>query len=126
MVGIEDREYKEDKVECKFNFSTIEINILFISGWSNVYGYNMGCLKNYVMREPLVDTVDKRQICTDHFPLKTFDLKTMTINDIGIDSQFRLRALRDDYIHAFVIYFIAEFTACPQRTVISTGKMIRK
>jgi hypothetical protein len=30
----------------------------------------MGCLKNYVMREPLVDTVDKRQICTDHFPLK--------------------------------------------------------
>jgi protein arginine N-methyltransferase 1 len=86
----------------------------------------MGCLKNYVMREPLVDTVDKRQICTDHFPLKTFDLKTMTINDIGIDSQFKLRALRDDYIHAFVIYFIAEFTACPQRTVISTGKMIRK
>ncbi len=30
----------------------------------------MGCLKNYVMREPLVDNVDKRQICTDHFPLK--------------------------------------------------------
>ena len=30
----------------------------------------MGCLKNYVMREPLVDTVDKRQICTDHFALK--------------------------------------------------------
>ena len=22
------------------------------------------------MREPLVDNVDKRQICTDHFPLK--------------------------------------------------------
>ncbi len=30
----------------------------------------MSCLKNYVMREPLIDTVDKRQICTDHFPLK--------------------------------------------------------
>jgi len=40
------------------------------SGWSNVYGYNMGCLKNYVMREPLVDTVDRRQICTDHVSLK--------------------------------------------------------
>ena len=30
----------------------------------------MSCLKNYVMREPLVDTVDKRQVCTDHVPLK--------------------------------------------------------
>ncbi len=43
---------------------------IYLQGWSNVYGYNMGCLKNYVMREPLVDTVDKRQICTDHFPIK--------------------------------------------------------
>lgn len=70
MVGIEDRDYKEDKVECKLNLLR---NLLFgkeTSGWSNVYGYNMGCLKNYVMREPLVDTVDKRQMCTDHFPLK--------------------------------------------------------
>jgi len=105
MVGIEDRDYKDDKVEW----------------WSNVYGYNMGCLKNYVMREPLVDTVDKRQICTDHYPLKTFDLKTMSINDINIDTKFRLHALRDDYIHAFVTYFLVEFTACPQKIVINTA-----
>jgi len=105
MIGIEDREYKEDKVEW----------------WSNVHGYNMGCLKNYVMREPLVDTVDKRQICSENYPLKTFDLKTMTINDIGIDSNFRLRALRDDYIHAFVAYFVVEFSACSNRTVINTA-----
>jgi len=105
ITGIEDREYKEDKVEW----------------WSTVYGYNMSCLKNYVMREPLVDNVDKRQICTDHFPLKTFDLKTMTVNDINVSGKFRLRALRDDYIHAFVTYFVAEFTACPQRTVINTA-----
>ncbi len=31
MVGIEDREYKEDKVECKFNFSTIEKLIYYSS-----------------------------------------------------------------------------------------------
>ncbi len=51
--------------------NSIQLKVFFFfQGWSNVYGYNMGCLKNYVMREPLVDTVDKRQICTDHFPLK--------------------------------------------------------
>lgn len=52
---------------------------LFILGWSSVYGYNMACLKNYVMREPLVDTVDKRQICTDHFPLKVQQTENLLI-----------------------------------------------
>jgi protein arginine N-methyltransferase 1 len=45
----------------------------------------------------------------------------MTINDINLDATFRLRALRDDYIHAFVTYFLVEFTACPQKTVINTA-----
>ena len=46
----------------------------------------------------------------------------MTVNDINIDSKFQLRALRDDYIHAFVTYFVVDFTACSQRTYINTGK----
>lgn len=73
MVGIEDRDYKEDKVECKIHsiVSTFFfVKQIFALGWSSVYGYDMGCLKNYVMREPLVDTVDRRQICTDHVALK--------------------------------------------------------
>lgn len=45
----------------------------------------------------------------------------MTVDDINIDTTFQLRALRDDYVHAFVTYFVVEFTACSQRTVISTG-----
>ena len=45
----------------------------------------------------------------------------MTVNDINVDAKFQLRALRDDYVHAFVTYFIAEFTACSQKTAISTG-----
>jgi len=45
----------------------------------------------------------------------------MSINDINIDTIFQLRALRDDYIHAFVTYFLVEFTSCPQKTIINTG-----
>lgn len=47
----------------------------------------------------------------------------MTVNDINVDAKFQLRALRDDYVHAFVTYFIAEFTACSQKTAISTGRI---
>lgn len=46
----------------------------------------------------------------------------MTVNDLNIDTKFRLQALRDDYIHAFVSYFVVEFSACSQRTAINTGK----
>jgi hypothetical protein len=54
-----------------------QLKLFYLStGWSNVYGYNMSCLKNYVMREPLVDTVDKRQVCTDHYPLKVSSFLT--------------------------------------------------
>ncbi len=48
----------------------------------------------------------------------------MSINDINIDTKFRLRAFRDDYVHAFVEYFLLEFSSCQQRTVINTGKKI--
>lgn len=48
----------------------------------------------------------------------------MTVDDINIDANFRLRALREDYIHAFVTYFIAEFTACSQKTFINTGEIM--
>ncbi|CAF3079989.1 unnamed protein product [Rotaria sp. Silwood2] len=36
-------------------------------------------------------------------------------------TKFRLSALRDDYIHAFVTYFVVEFTACPQQIAINTA-----
>lgn len=48
----------------------------------------------------------------------------MTVDDINIDATFQLRAMRDDYIHAFVTYFVVEFTACSQRTYINTGKTL--
>lgn len=68
-LGLKIEITKKIKSNVSTNENTIKTHQRF-AGWSNVYGYNMSCLKNYVMREPLVDTVDKRQICTDHFPLQ--------------------------------------------------------
>ena len=75
-LGLKIAIIKKIKLNVWFsNFIKFQI-FHFFPGWSNVYGYNMSCLKNYVMREPLVDTVDRRQICTDHFPLQVkFDLE---------------------------------------------------
>jgi hypothetical protein len=46
MVGIEDGDYRAEKIDW----------------WSNVYGFNMQCLGKVALLEPLVDVVDPNQV----------------------------------------------------------------
>lgn len=50
ICGIEDEDYKEDK----------------INWWGNVWGFNMSCIRELALLEPLVDSVDNKNVCTDH------------------------------------------------------------
>lgn len=38
-------------------------------GWESVYGFDMSCVKEMALKEPLVDTVDQQQIVGSHCPL---------------------------------------------------------
>lgn len=33
-----------------------------VSGWENVYGFDMSCIKEVAIKEPLVDVVDPKQL----------------------------------------------------------------
>jgi len=46
ITGIEDRQYKDDK----------------INWWENVYGFNMNAIRNVAISEPLVDCVEPKQV----------------------------------------------------------------
>lgn len=35
------------------------------SGWENVYGFDMSCIKDVAIKEPLVDVVDPKQLVTN-------------------------------------------------------------
>ncbi|XP_040964523.1 probable protein arginine N-methyltransferase 1 [Gossypium hirsutum] len=54
LTAIEDAESKDNKIEF----------------WNNVYGFDMSCIKKQAMMEPLVDTVDQKQIVTNCHLLK--------------------------------------------------------
>jgi protein arginine N-methyltransferase 1 len=105
IAAIEDAEYKEDKI----NF------------WDNVYGFNMSCIKNLAIYEPLVDVVDAKQVMTGASRLYTIDIQTVKIEDLAFQVPFRLVANRDDYCHAFVVYFDIEFSKCLKPVYFSTG-----
>jgi len=105
IMGIEDAEYKEDKI----NF------------WDNVYGFNMSCIKKQALQEPLVDVVDANQAMTSISKLLTIDINTVKIEDLTFKVPFRLQATRDDFCHAFVVYFDIEFSKCHKKVYFSTG-----
>ncbi|XP_043810938.1 protein arginine N-methyltransferase 1.1-like [Manihot esculenta] len=109
LTAIEDADYKEDKTEF----------------WNNVYGFNMSCIKKQAIMEPLVDTVDQKQIVTDCQLLKIMDICQMVSGDASFTVPFKLVAERDDYIHALVAYFDVSFTKCPKLMGFSIGPRSR-
>lgn len=94
ICGIEDRQYKDDK----------------INWWDDVYGFNMSCIRKVAITEPLVDVVDKKQVCTNTAMVKEIDLYTVSVANLAFESDFTLNVRRDDYIHALVAYFNIEFS----------------
>ena len=67
VTAIEDAKYKEDKIHF----------------WDNVYGFKMDRIKKIAITEPLVDTVDGRQVVATHCKIHEFDLMTITKEQAG-------------------------------------------
>jgi protein arginine N-methyltransferase 1 len=94
ICGIEDSEYKQTKI----NF------------WDSVYGFDMSCIKKIALTEPLVDTVEAQQIATRVCSFKSIDISTCTKDDLAFSVPYRFQATRNDFIHAFVVYWDCGFT----------------
>merc|ERR1712228_1035835 len=105
VCAIEDRQYKDDK----------------INWWDNVYGFDMSAIRKVALSEPLVDVVEAKQVVTDSCLVKQFDLSTVTVEELNFTAPFEIRARRNDYVHAFVAFFTVDFSACHKRTGFSTG-----
>lgn len=105
LCAIEDAEYREDKI----NF------------WDNVYGFDMSCIKNMALTEPLVDTCDPKQVMSDSYPILHVDLYTVTKEELDFSSTFKVKINREDYCHALVAYFSVEFSKSHTKIGFSTG-----
>ncbi|NXD46802.1 ANM1 methyltransferase, partial [Copsychus sechellarum] len=49
------------------DFCLFAPNVHFLphQGWENVYGFDMSCIKDVAIKEPLVDVVDPKQLVTN-------------------------------------------------------------
>jgi protein arginine N-methyltransferase 1 len=105
IAGIEDGDYKEEKIEW----------------WRSVYGFDMTCIRDMAMLEPLVDTVQSDAVNTDAYPLMTIDITTVKKEDLTFAAPFSIKFKRQDYCHAYVVYFDIEFSHCHKPVKFSTG-----
>merc|ERR1719259_1523095 len=65
ITGIEDRQYKDDK----------------INWWDDVYGFDMSSIRKVAISEPLVDSVDHKCLVTSNCLIKEIDILTVKRND---------------------------------------------
>jgi len=103
--AIEDGTYKDEKIHF----------------WDNVYGFNMSCIKEMALLEPLVDTVPPTSVCSTYAPILTIDIMSVKVSDLTFTAPFSVRFTRDDYCHALVAYFDVQFSACHKNITLSTA-----
>jgi len=105
VCAIEDREYREDKIDF----------------WDSVYGFDMSCIKEMALVEPLVEVCDPHQVISDAYNILDIDLYTTTKEELDFTSKFELRFSRDDYCHALVSFFTVDFSKSHTKIRFSTG-----
>ncbi|KXZ56601.1 hypothetical protein GPECTOR_1g540 [Gonium pectorale] len=109
LCAIEDGDYKHDKIEF----------------WDNVYGFNMSCIRQLAIAEPLVDVVEPDQIATSIQTVVSVDISTMRKEDATFEVPFSLSLSRNDYVHALVGFFDVQFTRGHKTLGFSTSPRSR-
>ena len=62
-----------------------------INYWDNVYGFDMSCIKETAMLEPLVDEVSGEAIVSSTDKVITIDIMTCTTKDLEFKVPFELK-----------------------------------
>lgn len=105
VTAIEDAEYMNEKIHF----------------WDNVYGFDMSCIKEIAILEPLVDSVESESVVTNTSELLAIDIGTVRVEELTFESSFSLTAKRNDFIHALVAYFDVDFDCCHKKIHFGTG-----
>jgi len=73
--------------------------------WDEVYGLDMSNMREPVLHEPLVDTVDASYILTQPEIILNLDLMTVDLNYSNFTYNFQLKVTKDGHFCSIVAYF---------------------
>ena len=87
VQALEDAEYKEEKIHF----------------WDNVYGFDMKCIKEVALAEPLVDTVEQSAVVSNSCTVLEVDIMTVRKEDLDFKANFSVRTTPSTSRTAFSI-----------------------
>eukprot|EP00434_Breviolum_minutum_P000110 symbB.v1.2.000097.t1/scaffold13.1/size649204/8 len=105
MAGLEDADYKEEKLGV----------------WRHIRGFDFSPVAQLAIQEPLSDIVDAANMVTDSQCVFQMDLMKVTCADLDFSAPFALKVLRQDFVHALVVWFDVRFDASESGTILSTS-----
>ena len=105
MGAIEDGEYKAQKKTF----------------WNDVYGVDMSVMTPTVMKEPLVDYVNRDMIVSTTQKLLDLDLTKCKKSDVNFASSYKLIMNYSDTIHGMVVWFDTPFSNLTRPVTLSTS-----
>jgi hypothetical protein len=77
---------------------------------TSVYGFKMNSMRQSVLKDAQVRTIDASSVFTDLVEIKRLDLATCTLSDVAqFKSVFRLKATRDAMLTGFGVSFETHF-----------------
>jgi protein arginine N-methyltransferase 1 len=105
VTGLEDPQY----VKRKFGF------------WDDICGFNLGVIKEFAIREGLVEAVPTKNLVTDDSMIVEFDLNKVTVEELNVDAPFSITPLEDSVLNGFVLWFEVYFDGPEAQVTLSTS-----
>lgn len=105
LAGVEDKNYKYRK----------------INSWSNIYGFNMNCIKEAAIAEPLIDNCTEDYIISSTCKIFDIDLYNIKIEELDFMSGYEIQFNSDECFNGLVSWFNVSFNKVPNKVVLPTG-----
>ena len=105
LAGIEDKNYKHRK----------------INSWNNIYGFNMKCIKEAAIAEPLIDNCTDEYIISSTCKIYDIDLYKIKKEELDFMSGYEIVFDCDDCFNGLVSWFNVSFNKVQNKVILPTG-----
>jgi protein arginine N-methyltransferase 1 len=105
LAGIEDKKYKHRK----------------INSWNNIYGFNMKCIKEAAIAEPLIDNCTDEYLISSTCKIYDIDLYNIKKEELDFMSGYQIEFNCDDIFNGLVSWFNVSFNKVQNKVLLPTG-----
>lgn len=105
LAGVEDKNYKHRKIDS----------------WNNIYGFNMNCIKEAAIAEPLIDNCTQDYLISSTCKIYDIDLYKITTKELDFMAGYEIEFKFDDCFNGLVSWFNVSFNKVQNKVVLPTG-----